>query len=179
MSKNTSDSGLKELNEHQLKSDAMLRQSHDISQQIAKDKKQMSIETGQSVLLCDEKVHDLVLFISQQLGQANHPVRVAIEKFKTFFMEANMVLLCRQVDQEVNEPLVEVSMDKKMDYAEFVISKVINMFQELVLIFYELDEKITKFDRTFELFENIVTNLILEGQVYFLMFNLTSSWLEP
>ena len=66
-----------------------------------------------------------------------------------------------------------------MDYAETIITKAINMFVEAVLIFYELEDKIKSFDRTHELFENLVTNLILEGEVYFLIFNLTSSWLEP
>ena len=29
-----------------------------------------------------------------------------------------------------------------------------------------------------ELFVNMITNLILEGEIYFLLFNLTSSWME-
>ena len=56
----------------------------------------MSIETGQSILMCDEKVHDLVLFINKQLNVSNHPIRAAIERFKTLFQSAHMVLLCRQ-----------------------------------------------------------------------------------
>ncbi len=70
-------------------------------------------------------------------------------------------------------------MDQKMDYTEFVITKAINMFVEAILMFYELDDSVLTFDRTHDLFQNLVTNLILEGEVYFLMFNLTSSWLEP
>ena len=58
----------------------------------------MSIETGQSVLMCDEKVHDLVLFISKHINQRTHPVRMAIDKFKKLFHETHMVLLCRQTD---------------------------------------------------------------------------------
>ena len=45
----------------------------------------MSIETGQSILMIDEKIHELVLFISKQLSIQNHPIRVAIDKFKTLF----------------------------------------------------------------------------------------------
>jgi len=70
-------------------------------------------------------------------------------------------------------------MDQKMDYSEFVITKAINMFVEAILMFYELDDSVRTFDRSHDLFKNLVTNLILEGEVYFLMFNLTSSWLEP
>ena len=55
-----------------------------------------------------------------------------------------MVLLCRQQEDseqsELNEPLVEVPMEEKMDYAEHVITKAINMFVEVVLIFYELED---------------------------------------
>lgn len=29
-----------------------------------------------------------------------------------------------------------------------------------------------------ELFTNMLTNFVLEGEVYFLLFNLTSSWME-
>jgi len=115
----------------------------------------MSIETGQSILMCDDKVHDLVLFINKELSRPNHPVRIAIEKFKTLFHKTHMVLLCRQTDItdiELNEPLVDVEMDQKMDYAEFIITKAINMFVEAVLMFYELDDKVRTFDRTHELF---------------------------
>lgn len=72
-----------------------MRQSYEISKAIARDRHQMSIETGQSILMIDEKIHDLVLFISKQLGMLNHPVRAAIEKFKTVFHQSHMVLLCR------------------------------------------------------------------------------------
>lgn len=93
-----------------------------------------------------------------------------------------MVLLCRQTDIteiEESEPLVDVPMAEKMDYAETIVTKAINMFVEAILIFYELDVQIKSFNRSHDLFTNLVTNLILEGEVYFLMFNLTSSWLEP
>ena len=49
---------------------------------------------------------------------------------------------------------------------------------EVILIFYELDDQIKPFDRTRDLFENLVTNLLLEGQLYFLLFNLCSNTLE-
>lgn len=26
---------------------------------------------------------------------------------------------------------------------------------------------------------NLITNIVLEGQIYFIMYNLTSRWLEP
>ena len=70
-------------------------------------------------------------------------------------------------------------MEEKMEYAELVILKVISIFVDAVLIFYELEDVIQPFDRSRELFENLVTNLILNGEVYFLLFNLCSSWLEP
>ena len=93
-----------------------------------------------------------------------------------------MVLLCRQTDIaeiELGEPLVEVPMAEKMDYAEAIITSAISMFVESILLFYELENQIKSFHRSYELFENLVTNMILEGEVYFLLFNLTSSWLEP
>ena len=90
-----------------------------------------------------------------------------------------MVLLCRQTDIaeiELGEPLVEVPMAEKMDYAEAIITSAISMFVESILLFYELENQIKSFHRSYELFENLVTNMILEGEVYFLLFNLTSSF---
>ena len=69
-------------------------------------------------------------------------------------------------------------MEDKMDYAETTILSIIKLFMEAILIFYELDDQIKPFDRTRDLFENLVTNFILEGQLYFLLFNLCSSTLE-
>ena len=59
------------------------------------DKKQMAVQTGQSILMCNEKMHDLVLFISKQMENKTHPVRATIDLFKDSFLESNMVLLCR------------------------------------------------------------------------------------
>ena len=72
----------------------------------------------------------------------NHPIRAAMERFKTQFQQSHMVLLCRQTDIteiELSEPLVDVPMAEKMDYAETIVTKAINMFVEAILIFYELD----------------------------------------
>ena len=69
-------------------------------------------------------------------------------------------------------------MEDKMDYAETTILDVIKLLTEAILIFYELDDQIKSYDRTRDLFENLVTNFLLEGQLYFLLFNLCSSTLE-
>lgn len=124
----------------------------------------------------------MVLFISKQMQSDNHPIRAAIDLFKSQFLEDNMVLLCRQVDSDIKdedlEPLIDVDIEDKMDYAETTILSIIKLFMEAILIFYELDDQIKPFDRTRDLFENLVTHFILEGQLYFLLFNLCSSTLE-
>mmetsp|Transcript_33713 Transcript_33713/g.41581 ORF Transcript_33713/g.41581 Transcript_33713/m.41581 type:complete len:174 (+) Transcript_33713:1553-2074(+) len=90
-----------------------------------------------------------------------------------------MVLLCKQADEDIiDEPLISVPIEDKMDYAETTILGVIKLLTEAILIFYELDDQIRPYDRTRDLFENLVTNYILEGQLYFLIFNLCSSTLE-
>ena len=53
------------------------------------------MQTGQSIIQCNEKVHDLVLFISKQLESEQHPLRETIEFFKAKFLESNMILLCK------------------------------------------------------------------------------------
>ena len=68
---------------------------------ISKDKKHMSVQTGQSIIQCNENVHDLVLFISKQMQSETHPIRATIDLFKERFLADNMVLLCRQVDSDI------------------------------------------------------------------------------
>jgi len=52
-----------------------------------------------------------------------------------------MVLLCRQMDEDSQpEPLMEVPIEQKIDYAEFTIHQVIKMFVDAILIFYELED---------------------------------------
>jgi len=146
---------------------------------ISKEKKQLSVQTGQSVLMCNDKIHDLVLYISKQLENQTHPLRATVDYFKEKFVAENMVLLCKQADEDIiDEPLISVPIDDKMDYAETTILGVIKLLTEAILIFYELDDQIRPYDRTRDLFENLVTNYILEGQLYFLIFNLCSSTLE-
>ena len=66
-----------------------------------------------------------------------------------------------------------------MDYVEYILTKALGMFVDALLLFYELEDRVRSFDRTYDLFQNLITNIVLEGEVFFLMFNLTSSWLEP
>mmetsp|Transcript_13130 Transcript_13130/g.17796 ORF Transcript_13130/g.17796 Transcript_13130/m.17796 type:complete len:132 (+) Transcript_13130:995-1390(+) len=129
--------------------------------------------------MCNDKIHDLVLYISKQLENQTHPLRATVDYFKEKFVAENMVLLCKQADEDIiDEPLISVPIDDKMDYAETTILGVIKLLTEAILIFYELDDQIRPYDRTRDLFENLVTNYILEGQLYFLIFNLCSSTLE-
>ena len=93
--------------------------------------------------MCDEKVHDLVLFINKELSRKTHPLRITLDKFKVLFQSTHMVLLCRQTDItdiEIDEPFVNVPMEEKLDYAEYMLNQAINMFVEAILMFYELDD---------------------------------------
>jgi len=45
-------------------------------------------------------------------------------------------------------------------------------------VFYSVEDMVKPNKLSRELFVNMITNLILEGEVYFLLFNLTSSWME-
>jgi len=44
------------------------------------------------------QMHLIVLFIKKQLAFTEHPIRQLIEKFKELFVDKNMALLCKQVD---------------------------------------------------------------------------------
>lgn len=44
--------------------------------------------------------HEKIIFIKNQLAYKQHPVRALIERFKSYFMETSMVLLCTQADED-------------------------------------------------------------------------------
>jgi hypothetical protein len=45
-------------------------------------------------------------------------------------------------------------------------------------VFYSLEDMVKPNKLSRELFVNMITNLVMEGEIYFLLFNLTSSWME-
>ena len=59
-----------------------------------------------------------------------------------------------------------------MAYTQKMIQKMINAFVDSTILFYELEEAVKPSSLTRELFTNLVTNLILEGEMYFLVFNI-------
>ena len=139
-----------------------------------KSRHKIEAETGQSVLMLSDKIHQLVLFIKKQLQFTTHPIRGVIEKFKTEFVRKNYVLLCRQTAHNSPEPLSDVSYDDKIDYTQNAVQKMINILVDATLLFYELDELVKPGSLTRELFINLITNFVLEGELYFLVYNITS-----
>ena len=66
-----------------------------------------------------------------------------------------------------------------MSYMQNVLIDTINLMVEAIIQFYTLQEQCGgKRDIRRELFFNLVTNLVLEQDVYFLMHNLTSVTME-
>ena len=57
--------------------------------------KEFEKESGEAVLMLGRIFHEKVLFMKKQLMFAEHPVKKVIDKFKSLFVESNMVLLCR------------------------------------------------------------------------------------
>lgn len=57
--------------------------------------------------------------------------------------------------------------------------KMINLFVEAVISFYSLEDQIKgEKDLRRELLFNLLTNLILEGELYFIVYNLSSGAIE-
>ena len=66
-----------------------------------------------------------------------------------------------------------------MDYLERAVLKVINMFVEVLITFYSMEDVIRgERDLRRELLFNLIANLVLDDELYFLIFNLTSTHLE-
>lgn len=85
-------------------------------------------------------------------------------------METSLVLLCTQADEEV---LVNQSSDKKLAFVERTILRQINLFVDVLLLFYGLENQVkSERDLKRDLLTNLVTNLVLSSEVYFLVYNL-------
>lgn len=89
-----------------------------------------------------------------------------------------MVLLCKQIDEETEEILSHLSFEKKLAYVQQSLERFINVIVGATAVFYHLEEMVKPSKLSRELFINMITNLVLEGEVYFLLFNLTSSSME-
>lgn len=90
-----------------------------------------------------------------------------------------MDLLCKAVDTGCFEPLSEFSFEKKLEYVQSALLKFISLIVDVLITFYSLEDEIKgERDLRRELIQNLITNFVLEGEVYFLVFHLTSSHLE-
>jgi hypothetical protein len=87
-----------------------------------------------------------------------------------------MVLLCKQTDG--NELLADLPFDRKLDYVQTSLEGFINVVVGATSVFYSIEELVKPSKLSRELFVNMITNLVLEGELYFLVFNLTSSWMQ-
>lgn len=68
--------------------------------------------------------------------------------------------------------------DRKINYVQRALESVINVLVGATAVFYHLEDLVKPSKLSRELFINLITNYIFEGEVYFLLFNLTSSWME-
>jgi len=62
------------------------------------------------------RVNEIVLFIKKQMQFEEHPIRAIIDKFKSLFVQKNLVLLCKQQDEESEEMLVDIGYEDKLTY---------------------------------------------------------------
>ena len=81
----------------------------------------------------DKELLELVELIATLLrSQLSNSLKKVIEKSKHFFVETNMVLLCRQVDDDGDEPLADCTYERKMNYLHRVVLKSINLLVDIL-----------------------------------------------
>ena len=119
--------------------------------------------------------YDQVLYVKRQLNEPHHPIRSIIEFFKTQFAEKCEVLLCVTADENAYELLYDASFEEKLAYAKASILRIINVFVDALLVFYDLDTIVKPHDLKREFFINLVTNIVLSDELYFLIFNVISN----
>jgi hypothetical protein len=95
------------------------------------------------------------------------PVRALIEKFKRVFTSNFIVVMARSWNS--TEPA------DRLDFVNKTLLKFINVVVDALIVFYRIEDQIrNERDLKRELLFNLVTNLILDSELYFLIFNLTS-----
>ena len=66
-----------------------------------------------------------------------------------------------------------------MDYIIKITTKSINLFVDVLICFYGLEDTLQRgFDLRRELLFNLIVNNVLEGELYFVIFNLIASTYE-
>lgn len=91
-------------------------------------------------------------------------------------MEANMMLLCIGSDDECTNDVMNSTSKEKLDYVQRSILKQINLFVDAFIQFYSFEDVIkSEKDLKRELVFNLVTNLVLTSELYFLCYNLQTS----
>lgn len=88
-----------------------------------------------------------------------------------------MVLLYKQIGDSQEEILSDISFERKLNYVQKCLESFINVIVGATATFYSLEEMVKPNKLSRELFVNMITNLVIDGEIYFLLFNLTSSWM--
>ena len=111
--------------------------------------------------------HQKVLQIKNALENKSHPFTLMIEKFKCFIIMECMPLL--------NVNWSEANRQSRVEYIESALYRLIGLFVDALVLFYGLDLEIrNERDLKRELLFNLIGNLILNGEIYFMLYNLTS-----
>lgn len=98
-----------------------------------------------------------------------------IEKFKSYFGDANVMLLCKSAGHGVEGDLNSATYDQKIDFVHRTITRMINLFIDAIIVFYGLEDQIRgEKDLRRELLFNLIANFVLEGELYLLVHNLIS-----
>ena len=79
------------------------------------------------------------------------------------------------VDENAKELLADATFEEKLAYAKASLLRIINVFVDTLLIFYNLDVVVRPHDLKREFFVNLITNIVLSDELYFLVFNVISN----
>lgn len=90
-----------------------------------------------------------------------------------------MMLLCKSAAEECKDDLTTSTHSSKLDYVHRSLLKVINLFVDALISFYSIEDQIKgEKDLRRELLFNLITNFVLEGELYFIVYNLASGAIE-
>jgi CRISPR/Cas system CMR-associated protein Cmr3 (group 5 of RAMP superfamily) len=85
-----------------------------------------------------------------------------------------MFLVCKVAAEGLEDSIVDAEYPRKLEYVQRTLLSQINLFVDALIAFYGLEALVTSTrDLRRELLFNLITNLVLADDVYWLVHNLT------
>lgn len=115
--------------------------------------------------------HKKVFQIKTALQNKTHPFTMMLEKLRKFLLSECMPMLSQHYP--------ETQKQSRSDYVEQALCRLVTLLVDALILFYAVDLEIrNERDLKRDLFYNLIVNLLINGEMYFMLHNVASLDLE-